>query len=72
MPRKIREIRAQLSKAGFDAVRTKGSHERWKHPLLPEFPITVAGKDGDDAKSYLEKKVQTALDALAERLKDEE
>lgn len=39
-------------------------HERWIHPLLPEFPITVAGKDGDDAKLYLEKLVKAALKAL--------
>jgi adenine-specific DNA methylase len=39
---------------------------------LPDFPITVAGKDGDDAKGYLEKLLRKALQALEERLKDEE
>jgi predicted RNA binding protein YcfA (HicA-like mRNA interferase family) len=67
MPRKIRELRSALSKAGFQVVRTKGSHQRWVHPLLPEFPITIAGKDGDDAKTYLEKLVKTALNTLKER-----
>jgi predicted RNA binding protein YcfA (HicA-like mRNA interferase family) len=64
MPRKIRDLRAELSKAGFEVVRTRGSHERWVHPCLPERPITVAGKDGDDAKLYLEKLVKAALQAL--------
>jgi predicted RNA binding protein YcfA (HicA-like mRNA interferase family) len=40
-------------KAGFECVRIRGSHERWIHPKLPEFPITLAGKDGKDAKPYL-------------------
>jgi predicted RNA binding protein YcfA (HicA-like mRNA interferase family) len=67
MPRKIRELRSALSKAGFQVIRTKGSHQRWIHPLLPEFPITIAGKDGDDAKAYLEKLVKTALNTLKEK-----
>ncbi|WP_413168435.1 type II toxin-antitoxin system HicA family toxin [Capilliphycus salinus ALCB114379] len=33
----------------------KGSHSRWIHPLLPDQPITISGKDGDDAKPYIEK-----------------
>ncbi|WP_425213884.1 type II toxin-antitoxin system HicA family toxin [Tumidithrix helvetica] len=52
MPKKIRELRAVLSKAEFQVIRTRGSHQRWIHPLLPEFPLTIAGKDGDDAKTY--------------------
>jgi hypothetical protein len=34
---------------------------------LPEFPLTIAGKDGDDAKTYLEKLVEAALNALKDR-----
>jgi predicted RNA binding protein YcfA (HicA-like mRNA interferase family) len=64
MPKKVRELRSELLKAGFEVARTRGSHERWIHPLLPEFPIAVAGKDGDDAKLYLEKLVKAALKAL--------
>jgi hypothetical protein len=40
---------------------------RWVHTLLPEFPITIAGKDGDDAKAYLEKLVENAFKALEEK-----
>ena len=67
MPKKIRELRSALSKAGFRVVRTKGNHQRWLHPLLPELPLTIAGKDGDDAKSYLEKLVESALKTLKDK-----
>jgi len=67
MPKKIRELRSALSKAGFQVIRTKGSHQRWVHTLLPELPLTIAGKDGDDAKSYLEKLVKSALNALKDK-----
>ena len=67
MPKKIRELRSALSNAGFRVVRTKGSHQRWLHPLLPELPLTIAGKDGDDAKSYLEKLIASALNALKDK-----
>ena len=48
-------------------IRTRGSHQRWIHPLLPEFPLSIAGKDGDDAKAYLEKLVEAALKALQDK-----
>ncbi|MFN6067132.1 MAG: hypothetical protein ACK45T_08180 [Pseudanabaena sp.] len=32
--------------------------------LLPELTITIAGKDGDDAKLYLEKEVKQRLQKL--------
>jgi predicted RNA binding protein YcfA (HicA-like mRNA interferase family) len=67
VPRKIRELRSALSKAGFKVIRTRGSHQRWIHPLLPEFPLSIAGKDGDDAKAYLEKLVAAALKALQDQ-----
>lgn len=36
MPRKIRELKAQIIREGFVYLpkRGKGSHERWRHPLL--------------------------------------
>ncbi|MCG8367765.1 MAG: type II toxin-antitoxin system HicA family toxin [Pseudanabaenales cyanobacterium] len=56
-----------LRKAGFDCKRIRGSHERWVHPDLPALPITLAGKDSQDAKPYLEKLVKTALQRLDEK-----
>ncbi|HAC66360.1 MAG TPA: hypothetical protein DCF68_23205 [Cyanothece sp. UBA12306] len=66
MPKKIRELKRLLKKAGFVYRSAKGSHSRWYHPLLPEYPITIAGKDGDDAKRYLEKQVEETLIKLKE------
>lgn len=40
--------------------RGKGSHTYWKHPLLPEEPLTIPGKDGDDAPLYKDKKHSTS------------
>jgi predicted RNA binding protein YcfA (HicA-like mRNA interferase family) len=64
MPKKIREIKAILQKAGFNYRPVKGSHTFWTHPLLPDEPVTIAGKDGDDAPRYLEKQVNRVLDKL--------
>jgi DNA-directed RNA polymerase subunit L len=38
----------------------------WKHPLLPEEPLTIPGKDGDDAPLYLERNIQRVLKKLEE------
>lgn len=44
---KIRDIKAWLRKDGWRLVRTKGSHEQYKHPIKPGI-VTIAGKDNDD------------------------
>ena len=62
MPKKVRELKAILLKAGFTYRPGKGSHTIWTH----ELPITIAGKDGDDAKIYLEKTVKQRLKKLEE------
>jgi predicted RNA binding protein YcfA (HicA-like mRNA interferase family) len=72
MPKKIRELKAMLRKSGFECVRIRGSHERWIHSELPELPITLSGKDGKDAKPYLEKLVKDALQQLENREQDDE
>ena len=66
MPKKIRELKAMLRKAGFTWRPGKGSHTVWEHSLLPEIDLTIAGKDGNDAKPYQEKAVQMALKSLKE------
>ena len=50
-------------KAGFFYKPAKGSHSKWIHPKLPK-AIIIAGKDGDDAKAYLEKQVNESLEQL--------
>lgn len=63
MPRKVRELRADLRREGWYVARRRGSHETWKHPLLPGKKATLAGKDGADAKPYQEDEVAAALEA---------
>jgi predicted RNA binding protein YcfA (HicA-like mRNA interferase family) len=67
MPPKIRQLRATLSKAGFYVRPGKGSHTVWKHRTLPNFRLTLAGRDGDDAKPYQIKDVEDALQRLGEQ-----
>jgi predicted RNA binding protein YcfA (HicA-like mRNA interferase family) len=67
LPKKIREIKTILTKAGYIHLkqRGKGSHQVWEHPKLPT-PIVISRKDGDDAPLYLEKQVKDALKLLKE------
>ncbi|MGD1929557.1 MAG: type II toxin-antitoxin system HicA family toxin [Leptolyngbyaceae cyanobacterium] len=66
MPRKIRELKAQIAREGFIFLpkRGKGSHERWRHPLVRK-TLTIPGKDGDDVPPYLEKQLAKLLSELA-------
>lgn len=67
MPRKIRELKAQIAREGFLFLpkRGKGSHERWQHPLLRK-TLTIPGKDGDDVPLYLEKQLAKLITELNE------
>ncbi len=63
MPRKIRELRRDLRRAGYHEVKGggKGSHTKWKHPLVPG-AVTLSGGDGADAQGYQERRVREAID----------
>ena len=65
MPRKIRDLKSLLLKAGFACEAAKGSHTKWSHPLLSG-KLTLSGKDRGDAKPYQEKDVDNALKQLAQ------
>ena len=71
MPRKIRELKAQIAREGFVYLpkRGKGSHERWRHPLLGK-TLTISGKDGNDVPLYLEKQLAKFLIAIEELRED--
>ncbi len=73
MPRKIRELRAELRQAGFTLLkrRAKGSHTAWRHPDVPT-TVIIAGHDGGDADHYQEDDVREALAMLARARKDRE
>ena len=60
MPRKIRELIAELKAAGFVDRGGKGSHRNFMHPKC-SMPITISGKLGDDAKPYQERAVRDAI-----------
>ncbi len=64
MPRKLRELRADLRRAGFALDHQSGSHQVWKHPLVPGIAANLAGRDGADAKPYQEAEVRRALQSL--------
>lgn len=55
MPRKLRQLRADLRRLGAQITTQVGSHEKWKHPLVKDFYVQLAGADGDDAKPYQDK-----------------
>jgi len=63
VPKKIRELKSMLKKAGFISRSGKGSHTVWSHPLL-DYSLIISGKDGKDADRYQEKDVKNALKNL--------
>lgn len=63
MPRKIRQLKHDLRKAGLVEIkdRGKGSHDVWALPEYPEIKVVLSGHDGDDAKPYMERNVRDAI-----------
>lgn len=61
MPRKIRDLIADLTAAGFENRGGKGSHRNFVHPKVSK-PVTVAGQLGDDAKRYQERAVAKVIE----------
>ena len=60
MPKKIRELKRLLRKAGFTCRSGKGSHSVWQHPRRAK-SVVLSGKDGRDAREYQEEEVEEAL-----------
>jgi len=60
MPRKIRDLIADLQSAGFINRGGKGSHRNFVHPRVVR-PVTISGNLGDDAKRYQERAVKAAV-----------
>ena len=61
MPRKLRELVAQLLRAGFVDRGGKGSHRNFLHPK--GIRVTLSGRPGDDAKRYQEQEVAQRIAA---------
>ena len=64
MPRKVRQLIADLEQAGFANRGGKGSQRNFAHPK--GLRVTVSGQAGDDAKHYQERDVRRALAAVRE------
>ena len=60
MPKKVRDLKAMLRKAGFRWRPGKGSHTIWEHPLASK-AVTLSGNDGRDARRYQEVEVAERL-----------
>ena len=64
MPRKMRQLIADLTRAGFTDRGGKGSHRNFTHPKGVR--VTLSGGPGDDAKHYQERDVRRALESVEE------
>ena len=62
MPKKIRELKAMLQRAGWVQIAGggKGSHTKWWHGKVKHV-LTLSGNDGHDAQPYQEKMVRKAV-----------
>ena len=60
MPRKVRQLIADLEKAGFVNRGGKGSHRNFIHPKGPR--VTISGGRGDDAFPYQESQVRRRIE----------
>jgi len=61
VPRKIRQLVADLEQAGFVLVPGgKGSHRKFRHPKFLG-AVILSGQSGDDAHHYQEKQVRNAI-----------
>lgn len=62
MPRTIRQLKADLRRAGFRELprRGKGNHSYWIHPEVSTAQPNLAGKDGANARPYQEREIRDA------------
>jgi predicted RNA binding protein YcfA (HicA-like mRNA interferase family) len=68
VPRKIRQLISDLTRAGFVDRSGKGSHRNFIHEATGAH-VTVSGNAGDDAHHYQEKQVRLALSASKRKRK---
>lgn len=63
MPRKIRQLIAELQNAGFVNRGGKGSYRNFQH-LATGINVTLSGQTGADAKIYQEKDIREAIEKV--------
>jgi len=61
LPPKIRELIADLERAGFIDRGGKGSHRNFVHPKVAR-PVTVSGNPSEDARQYQIRAVRVAIE----------
>jgi predicted RNA binding protein YcfA (HicA-like mRNA interferase family) len=61
VPPKVRELIAELERAGFINYGGKGSHRNFIHPKVVK-PVIISGSPGADAKHYQIRIVQLAIE----------
>jgi len=61
VPPKVRELNAELERAGFVNRGGKGSHRNFVHPKVTR-PITISGRPGNEAKQYQVRAVGLAIE----------
>ncbi len=61
MPPRIRELIADLERAGFVNRGGRGSHRNFTHPNVAK-PVTISGNLGNDAKHYQVRAVRMAIE----------
>ena len=61
VPPKVRELIADLQRAGFVDRGGKGSHRNFVHPKATK-PVVMTDNLGDDAKRYQVRAVQLAIE----------
>jgi len=62
MPRKVRQLIADLERAGFVNRGGKGSHRNFMH--AKGVRLTLSGNPGEDDRHYQERDVKRAVDAV--------
>ena len=60
VPRKLRELIAELVRAGFVDRGGEGRHRNFKHPRGGR--LTVSGNPGDDVPKYLERDARREME----------
>jgi predicted RNA binding protein YcfA (HicA-like mRNA interferase family) len=60
MPRKVRQLMADLEKAGFVNRGGKGSHRNYRHPTGAR--VSLSGQPGQDAQPYQERQVRRQIE----------
>jgi predicted RNA binding protein YcfA (HicA-like mRNA interferase family) len=60
MPRKIRELIADLRRAGFALEPARGSHRKFRHPRGATV-ILSGHNEGADARPYQEKQIKQKI-----------